>query len=453
MVETDQIAEEEAASARQAPLRYAPPQTVMNKAPYFSDYVKAELLQSVKGRLADGDVAGASLKVYTTLDPLQNAAAGRAVADGVAALEKKLNLAATDRLEGALAAVEPATGYLRALVGGKNYANSSFNRILNMRRQVGSTFKPVVYLTAIRKGQDASGIPYGGAYPLWDGPWKLIYDSGRQTWEPKNYEKGYRGWTTFRESLARSINTTTAKLGADLGVESIIETARMLGVTSDLPSVPSLALGVAELTPVELLRIYATVANHGTQLKLVTIRLITDDAGATVLENVAEPRPALPAEMTDLLTQLLRSVFTDGTATEMAKALAWTRPAAGKTGTTSHHRDAWFAGFTPQLTTVVWVGKDLENSAPSKISLTGGGSAFPIWASFMKNALTGEAVEDFAAPPGISEVLVDLHTGWSARAGCSIEQVRTDTYLTSQLTGRETCESRPPEPERVTEKK
>jgi membrane carboxypeptidase/penicillin-binding protein len=370
-----------------------------------------------------------------------NSAAQSAVARGAATLEKRYKLSEKERLEGALASVDQTTGFVRALVGGRSYAQSTFNRILNMKRQVGSTFKPFVYLAAFQKGLDPAGVPYGPGHPAEDAPWKLSFDHGRQEWAPKNYEKEHLGWIDLRAALAHSINTVAAKLGYEIGTERIIKTARALGIESELPAVPSLALGVAELSPVELLKAYAVLANHGTQDELTVIRAITQDDGSAYARFVYHPREVFEPGPVDLLTDCLQTVFTDGTA-KVATSLGFERPAAGKTGTTSNHRDAWFADYTPQLTTVVWIDldhdatpeTDKEPSKPTKpkpirINLTGATAALPIWIDFMKEALAGEAPTPFPISPHLTDVTIDRHTGQKASLLCSTSQTVTEKYL------------------------
>ena len=315
MVETGQIAEEEKLAAEKMPIRLAPPQTMTNKSPYFTDFVKAELIRSLeeKGR-SEQDITEAGYRVYTTLDMSLNTMAQHTVGDGIKDLEKKLHWDDNDRLEGALASVDPSNGYIRALIGGRSYAESTFNRILNMKRQVGSTFKPVVYLTAFIKGRDPAGVPYAPGHPAEDAPWKLIYDHGRQSWAPRNYEKEFLGWVSFRTALAHSINTVAAKLGFEVGYDSIIQTAGELGIESELPRVPSLALGVAELSPIELLRAYATIANHGVHDDLAVIRTITENDGHDFAWFVYHPKQVIDPGPADLLTDMMQNVFTEGTA-------------------------------------------------------------------------------------------------------------------------------------------
>jgi 1A family penicillin-binding protein len=426
MVETGQIAQSEANAALKQPIRLAPPSTIANKAPYFTDFVKAELLRQLKGRMTEEEVTEAGFRVYTTLDLTLNTAAQNAVARGISGLEKNMKLGTTDRLEGALASVDHNTGYIRALVGGRSYAESTFNRILNMRRQVGSTFKPIVYLTALQKGRDPKGVPYGPGHPVEDSAWTLVYDHGRQEWSPKNYEKEYMGWISYRTALAHSINTATARLGFEVGIDNVIKTARALGIEADLPAVPSLSLGVAELTPIELLQAYAIFANHGVQDELTVIRSITHEDGSDYARFVYHPKQIFNPGPTDLLTDMLQSVFTEGTAKEAVR-MGFDRPAAGKTGTTSHHRDAWFAGYTPQLTTVVWVGMD-QPRADSKVKLTGANSALPIWTDYMKKALEGEPPTPFPLSQYLSNVSIDTRSGLLSDGSCYPNQVITEKY-------------------------
>jgi penicillin-binding protein 1B len=459
MVETGLIAQDEAKSALEMPLRLAPPQSSANKAPFYSDYVKAELLKLFKDQMTESEMIEAGFKVYTTLNPEMNSIAQRAVSDGIVNLEKQLKLPPGQRLEGALASVEQSTGYIRTLIGGRNYAQSNFNRILNMRRQVGSTFKPIVYLAALQKGEDTTGVPYGPGRPVEDAPWTLVYDRGRQKWSPRNYEKTFQGWTTFRTALSHSINTVAAKLGHEVGLENVLKVAQNLGIESPLPLVPSLSLGVAELTPIELLRVYATLANHGLQNQLTVIRGITHSDNSAYFRATIQSRQVVETGPTDLLTDLLQSVFTDGTA-RSAQRLGFDHPAAGKTGTTSNYRDAWFAGYTPQLTTVVWVGMDQtapsasqSGTHPKPVALTGGGSALPIWANFMKQALKTEAPLPFPQSPLISDVQIDRHTGKSASSSCPTSQVIIEKYLRDHEPRDKTCETNwpPPTPQVIQE--
>jgi penicillin-binding protein 1B len=461
MVETGQIAEAEEQAALKMPIRLAPPITSQNKAPYFTDFVKAELYHELSDRMTDEQINVAGFRVYTTLDSEMNRIAQNSLSDGIADLEKKLKIDSKlhpeEKLEGALASVEQSTGFIRALVGGRNYSESNFNRILNMKRQVGSTFKPFVYLTAFLKGEDANGVPYSPGHPAEDAPWTLTYDGDKQTWSPRNYEREYLGWTNYRTALAFSINTVTAKLGVEIGIPSVIETARTLSIDSDLPAVPSLSLGVAELSPVELLRAYAIIGNHGVQNQLTAIRGITHSDLKSYKRDIYNPKEVIDPGAVDLLISCLQSVFTEGTA-KSARLLGLERFAAGKTGTTSNHRDAWFAGFTPQLTTVVWVGADqnpnldekMAKKKGSHIALTGGTSALPIWVSFVKKGLEGEPPAPFPISPYLQDVSIDKKTGLAARGDCRPEQVISDKFEKNHLPKTNSCAVDWPAPVRKT---
>lgn len=446
MVDTKQIAQEEANAASDTPLHLQPPQGV-NRAPFFSDFVKAELIRFLGERrdMTEEEVVSAGFKVYTTLDTFQNSIAQKAVAVGVSHLESQMKLQEGESLEGALVSVEQVTGFIRALIGGKSYGRSTFNRILNMRRQVGSTFKPLVFAAAILARQNALGVPYGGGYPLEDSPWKLTYDRGKRNWSPKNYEKEYQGWISFRAALAKSINTATARLGIEVGLDKIIQLTRSLGITAELQMVPSVTLGVAELTPIELLRIYAAIANHGYQDELTVIRKIIDTEGSMVAAFEFRPRLVLDSGVADLMTDFLQTVFLEGTARN-AHQLGFQLPAAGKTGTTSQFRDAWFAGFTPERTAVVWVGFDQtrrkENAKDLK--LTGATSALPIWVRFMNEVAQGEAVNNFPTSPHLIDVPIDQFSGKKASPQCPIQQVIVEKYIKDFEPQEESCENQYP---------
>ncbi len=467
MVAAGFIAEDEAKAAEKLPLRFRPPVSASNKAPYFTDFVKAEMIRQLKDRISETDVAAAGFRVYTTLDPQMAEIAQNAVATGVAALEKKLNLNSaenpTERIEGAMAVVDHKTGYMRALIGGKNYSESTFNRILNMKRQVGSTFKPLVYLTAFLQGNDPSGLAYSTGYPVEDAPWKLTYDQNRKKWAPRNYDKEFLGWIPLRLALVKSINTVAAKLGVQVGIPAVIETARALGIRSDLPDVPSLALGVAELSPVELVTAYATIANHGVADELTAIRVITQDDGTVFAKFVLHAKQVFPPGPIDLLIESMKGVFTEGTAVA-ASAFGFTRPAAGKTGTTSSYRDAWFAGFTPDLTAVTWVGADQNQSLTEKqvddpesekmkkkkkrkkpIQLTGANGALPIWADFMKRALEDSPPTPFPISDHLKQMKLDRYTGREAQFFCSGDQVIEEWVMRDYEPKGSSCESKYPD--------
>jgi 1A family penicillin-binding protein len=473
MVETGRIAEQEAMEAKEIPIELKPPTKAVNRAPYFTDFVKAELISALSDQLSEQEIIDSGLRVYTTLDVEMNRAAQQVVNAGVESLNEPLaDLKLKGALfEGALASADPRNGYIRTLIGGHDYQKTTFNRILNMKRQVGSTFKPIVYMAAFDKKMDSLGTPFGAAYPVQDAPWKLTYDNQRQEWEPKNYKKEFRGWISIREALAHSINIVAAKVGIEAGLSRVIDMAKALGVTSELPKVPSLALGSTELSPIELLNVYATIANHGNRDELTVIRGITDDQGKGYRRFVYHPKEVVDPALTDIMTDLLQDIFLYGTA-RSATHLGFVRPAAGKTGTTNDHRDAWFAGFTPQLVTVVWVGLEsgsleasIQGATPGKIKnsqpeasnleiekllkklpkLTGGGSALPLWVSYMKEALENTPPEPFPISNFLTNVQIDKYTGKRAENDCPDDQIIVEKVIKGSQIQEQTCASGWPE--------
>ena len=440
MRETHLIGESEEKAALHQTIRLAPPQTAITKAPYFTDSVKAELIQTLKDKMSEEGVIKAGLKVYTTLDPYLNSLAQKAVTQGMSRVDAANPLPAPIRLEGALASLDTSTGAILALVGGKNYTQSNFNRILNMKRQVGSTFKPLVYLADLEKGQDPEGIPYGPGHPAFDGPWSLTYDRSQPSWSPKNYEKQFKGWISFRTALSQSINTVAARLGDEVGIERVAAIAQKLGVQSELPHYPAVSLGLAELSPLELLQVYTTLANRGVRPQFSLIRGIEQQDGTTLLRGVLQSERVLEEPLADWMTDQLKQVFETGTA-RSARTLGFQSPAAGKTGTTSQYRDAWFVGYNSRITTVVWTGLDqIQGEIKTQFHLTGATSALPIWVDYMKGTLSAYPSGPFAQSPHFVQVPIDLHTGKRATEGCPASQVILENYIQGHEPQETSCE-------------
>lgn len=443
MVETGALSAEEAAIATKTKIRLVPPPKVSNQAPYFSDYVKAELIDRLSSKLSEEEVINSGFSIYTTLDPQLNLAAQAAVGAGVKRLAPSVPKNSKDgnasplRVEGALATVDHHTGYIRALVGGSDYSTTTFNRILNMRRQVGSTFKPVVYLSAFEHG-------IGPGTPFFDGRWKLIYNRDKQEWSPRNYKEEYRGWVSAHEALIFSINTVAARLGIQVGLDTVLDTAKRLQIGAPMEKVPALALGVVEMTPIDVLKLYSLFANRGVQDELTVIRAIVQPDGKTFARFILHPKQVFDQAPIDLLNEMLKDVFARGTAAPAA-AMGFDRPAAGKTGTTNDYRDAWFSGFTPELTTVVWVGIDegvnVDEKGKSKVHLTGAGAALPIWVDFMKRALEGEPISEMPTPDTIVTKNIDRYSGKLASFTCSSSQVVSEKYMAGKEPTETDCAS------------
>jgi len=379
----------------------APPDSTT--APFFVDYVKAELAK----RFPSDVLTTEGLNIYTTLDPLLQEQAQRAVQERLDELEKerpRLAAAAkTDRLEAALVALAPRTGEIKAMVGGRNYQASQFNRATQAKRQTGSTFKPIVYLAAMLDEDPSRHLT--PASLLDDSPFTWRLDNGRD-WTPSNYGDRYFGQVTARVALERSLNAATARVAQSVGMPAVVELAHAMGVADDLPEVPSLALGSAEATPLEMSAVYAVLASGGTRAEPVAITRVTGRDGAVILGEAPPLRPVVPPDTAFVLTHVLEGVLDHGTASA-ARGAGFRHPAAGKTGTTNDYRDAWFIGFTPDLLAAVWVGFDQR----SPLDLSGATAALPIWTDFMKLATAALPPRPFLPPPGVTLVPLDRESG------------------------------------------
>lgn len=351
-------------------------------APYFVDYVIQQLID----RYGADAVYKDGLKVYTTLDLSMQQAAEKAM--------EKLPTYRTDsngikQPQGALVAIEPQTGYIKAMVGGRG--NDQFNRAVLAERQPGSAFKPFVYLAAIENGMtpgstiDDSPVSYGN-------------------WTPQNYERTFQGTVTLRTALADSLNVPAVKLANQVGVEKPLYYAQQMGIStlvlSGATNDRNLAMALGGLTrgvkPIEMASAYGVFANHGIYTEPIAITKIVDRNGKVIEENIPKEKVVINEKSAYIMTDMLRSVITNGTGAGANIG----RPAAGKTGTTSDYKDAWFVGYTPDLVAAVWMGLDNDGSL-SKI--TGGEMPAAIWRSFMSEAVKSYPARDFPRPGGISE--------------------------------------------------
>lgn len=299
--------------------------------------------------------------------------------------------------QGAVTAIDPSTGYVRAMAGGYDYTKSEYNRAVYAERQAGSAFKPIVYALALDSGFSPSSI-------VNDEP--VSYRWRGEQWSPKNYDGDYFGQISLRDALAYSRNAVTVKLVEDLGVGRVIEFAKSLGVKAELPRDLTIGLGSVSLSPLELTSCYSAFANQGIKMSPITIRYITDQKGRIVENNEPSGEEVINSQTSFLITSMLKDVVNYGTG-QRAKALG--RPVAGKTGTSNDFRDAWFVGYTPDLVTGVWVGFD--DRRPLGSDETGARAAAPVWVRFMSSALAGSDVRDFPVPDGIVLRPVDPMTG------------------------------------------
>ena len=301
-------------------------------------------------------------------------------------------------VEGALAAVEPETGFIRALVGGYSFTKAEFNRAALARRQPGSSFKPIIYAAAL----DSNFTP---ASVLNDAPVSYPGGPGGE-WKPENYDHKYYGPTRLREALAYSRNIVTVKLVEAVGIDRVIAFARDIGIEAEMPREFTIALGSISITPLEMAMTYSTFANGGIRMKPIAIKHVTDFKGAVLESNEPEGIEAISPQTAFLITSMMEDVIRYGTG--MRATIG--RPAAGKTGTSNDYKDAWFVGYTPQLVGCVWVGFDDMRKSLGRGEV-GGRAAAPIWAGFMKNTLAGEPIENFPIPEGVVNLPIDPVTG------------------------------------------
>ena len=341
------------------------------------------------------------LKIYTTLNFRMQQVAQKAVLKGLEEFEAREGKGkGKGQVQGALIALDPQTGYILAMVGGRDFAASQFNRATQARRQAGSAFKPIVYAAALDKG-------FTPATVIVDEPFSYIDVPGKEPWEPQNFDREFWGPITFRKALTFSRNVVTVKIAQSIGIEYLIQYARNLGIKSKLEPNLSLALGAANVSLLEMTNAFGVFAAQGYRAEPILITRIVDKDG-NILEEV-EPSAieVISPQTSYLITSLMQSVIQEGTG-QRAKALG--RPAAGKTGTTNDTRDAWFLGFIPQqLVAGAWMGYDIEK--PLGTHETGAVAALPIWLEFMKEVVDGKVVENFSVPEGIVFTKTDAVTG------------------------------------------
>lgn len=301
--------------------------------------------------------------------------------------------------QGALFCMEPETGEVKAMVGGRDFKDSQFNRAIQSRRQPGSAFKPLIYSAALDKGMSAASI-------IMDAPYVSRRNLQGEAWKPKNYKEKFYGPTLLRTGLVKSRNVITVKILKKLGVNYAIDYVRSMGIESPMAPDLSLALGSSGLSLMEITKAYAVFANGGMLIKPIYVKRVLDRNGQVIEENQTETVQAISKETAFLMTDLLGAVITEGTGWRIR---AMKRPAAGKTGTTNDLKDAWFIGYTPGLVTGVWVGYD--DAKEMGKGETGSRAASPIWLGFMSETLKGKPVKDFKAPEGIVFAKIDAKTG------------------------------------------
>ncbi len=462
MVETGAITREQADHAKASPLKMAAFNVEASDAPYFVDLIKDQL----SNQFSEGELNDHAYRVYTTLDPDLQRAAAEAVDAGMKLVDEQVEKrrahktkvgtgkdATTEvKVESgpmpqvALVAIDPHTGEVLALVGGRNYGMSQLDHAI-AKRPTGSIFKPFVYAAAINTAVTGQTMTVtaspdtpedgGTSSPGVFTPATLVDDSqvsittGSQVYEPHNYHDNYNGEVTARYALALSLNNATVRIGQEVGFDKVAALAKAAGIQS-VRATPAIALGAYDATPLEMAGAYTVFGNQGTRLSPVMVKSVRDARGNIIDNYKADSKSVLDPRVAYVLTSMMEAVVNSGTGYPV-RARGFQAPAAGKTGT-SH--DAWFAGYTSNLLCIVWVGNDDYTD----LKLSGGTTAAPIWAEFMKRAakLPQYAnMKNFSAPSGVVEVTLDKVTNRLATASCP------QTYTVAFIAGtepKETCD-------------
>ena len=441
MVDTHSITREQAEKAKAAPLKLAPPNVEASDAPYFVDMVRDTLIN----KFSEHDFNDQSYRIYTTLDPDLQKAAAQAVETGIKLVDAQVEKLRTKRVkvgkkiethvlpgpqaQVAMVVLDPHTGAVLALVGGRDYGFSQLNHAVS-KRPTGSIFKPFVYATAMNTAVDGSQTVITPASTVTDAPTSFAY--GDQIYEPRNYKEEYHGDVTLRYALAMSLNNATVKLAEEVGYDKVADLAKSAGITSVKPT-PAMALGSYDATPLDMAAAYTSFANNGERLSPILVNSVRNAKGDVISNFKTDQRQVLDPRIAYVMTNMMEGVINNGLGYTAVRLRGFTLPAAGKTGS-SH--DGWFAGYTSNLLCIVWVGYDDY----SDLRLTGAQTAGPIWADFMKKASLLPQYSDmkpFAQPPGVVDVQLDKLTNRLATAACP------DDYVSAFIVGtepRETCD-------------
>ncbi len=395
MMEDGHITKDQMDAAAKAELKLRPMKPKDKVAAYFVEHVRRYVQEKYGGDVLYKE----GLTIYTTLDLAIQTAARDALEKGISELEERSQF---DKglVQGALYAMDVKTGAIRAMVGGRDFAKSEFNRAVQSRRQPGSAFKPLIYTAAFDKGMNPSTR-------FVDSP--IVFDDPTQEdglWKPKNFDEKFLGPITMRTALVQSRNIVTIKILEEIGIDYAASYAMNMGITSPLARNYSLALGSSGVTLQEMVRAYGVLANRGKKVAPYFVRKIIDRTGNIFEETRVQADQVIDPRIAFMTSYVLRDVVESGTGRRVRSI---GRPVAGKTGTTNDVRDAWFIGYTPSLIAGVWIGFDQEASLGKHE--VGGRAAAPVWLYFMEKALEGKPVEAFPTPEGIVFVKVDPKTG------------------------------------------
>jgi len=421
MLDEEMIAKEEYEEALKAPLGVAAGRRTANQAPYFVETIRQYLYE----RYGTNQIYEGGLRVYTTLDLRLQGAAEELFETHLCELEKTRRYPQqrcdqnveerqeigdenfTAYVQGAMIAIDPHKGHVKAMIGGRDFEESPFNRSVQAKRQPGSAFKPFVYVAAIDNEFNPCDI-------IIDEPVSFIAGDGKE-WTPQNYDKDFKGPMTLRYALQQSINIPAIKLLRTLGPTTVASYARRMGLRSRIENVLSIALGTSEVTLLELTSAFGVIANQGIRAEPIMVLRVEDKNGRILERNATRTEEALEEQTSYIMASMMRSVVDHGTAYG-ARARGFYAPAAGKTGTTDDFTDAWFVGFTPQLVVGVWVGFDKKKTLGP--AMTGTVVALPIWTDIMLEASKLYEFTDFPRPPDIIEVEICPESGLLALEGC-----------------------------------
>ncbi|HEV7574084.1 MAG TPA: PBP1A family penicillin-binding protein [Thermoanaerobaculia bacterium] len=407
MKEQGYISDTEYEQAVASPLTTSRFPKTSRSAPFFVDLV----LKQLKETYPETQLRTEGLRVFTTLDTMMQRSAEQSLDSGIEALNKHypyLRKSPTP-LEGVILTIQPGTGYVKALVGGRSYSKTQFNRAIQARRQPGSLFKPFVYATAMdpARGQQA----FTAATVLDDSP--ISIRTGNAVWTPQNYDLRYHGQVTVREALAHSYNIPAVRAAMNVGVSNVIKTAATIGIESHLAPYPSVSLGSFEVTPLEIAYAYSAFANLGVKAEPISILAVSTAEGKLLESREVKMKRVAPASVCYVMNDVLKGVFEFGTASK-ARLQGFERPFAGKTGTTSSYRDAWFIGYSPRILSLVWLGFDDGHS----VRLAGGDACVPIWTNNM-NRVSGLIPDvDWKRPEDVIDRQIDPLSGMLATPYC-----------------------------------
>jgi len=418
MFQRGRITAEAYEKARVAAVKPAEAATHRQTANYFIDYLSRQLAELY----APEDLTSLGLSIFTTLDTQVQEAAETALVDGLLRIEGRRpgadsQGADAERLQGAVIVMKPQTGAVLAMVGGRDYRQSQFNRAVQARRQAGSTFKVFTYLAALDTYSPIAVLSNQAR----------TYEIDGKPWRPRNHSALDAPVVSLREGLARSVNRATVDLAMQVGIDAVIQTAGPFGFTARLAPYPSLALGAVDVVPLELARAYCVFPNDGLLPNPIALQDVIDDRGQLLARRHLQVRRVIAAERAFMMTALLKSAVLHGTARGLA-ARGIHFPVAGKTGTTNNSRDAWFVGYTPDILILVWVGYD----SGASIQASGAEAALPIWADLIRAIPHQISGSDFNVPPGVAERTICTKSGFPALDG-DCDEILPEWFLADNI--------------------